>query len=144
MVCGLTSCIPLPVCNPVGPLEAAAGYNWLQAGDRYAEPLNTWVENERLQRFLFKEFEQGGIETLKSRFGFECEQRKVIPACDDCYICRASLVKQVAPQEDAPFENHCTKSGEMLIRIEAGPGRGVLNAMTYWRRPPLKPASRKP
>jgi len=33
---------------------------------------------------------------------------------------------------------------EVLIRIEAGPGRGVLNAMTYWRRPPLKPASRKP
>ena len=134
----------MPVCNPVGPLEAAAGYDWLQADGRYAKPLNTWVKNERLEKFLLKELQQGDLKVLKSRFGFECEQRKVTPACEDCYVCRASLVKQVAPQEEAPFEYHCTKAGEMLIQIEAGPGRGALNAMTYWRRPPLKSTADKP
>src|SRR5438046_375938 len=101
MACSLASCIPMPVCQPVGPLEAAAGYGWLQSGNRYAEPLNAWVKNERLERFLLKAFQQGGIKALKSDFGFECEQREIVPACLECYSCRASLVKQVAPQEDA-------------------------------------------
>jgi hypothetical protein len=142
MGCGLASCITFPVCTPVGPLEGAAGYDWKSGG--YAEPLNTWVKNERLEKFLVKAFQQGGIEALKSQFGFECEQRSVVPPCNDCYVCHASLVKQVAPQEDEPFVDRCTKSGEMLIQLEIGPGRRALNAMTYWRRPPLKSAADKP
>jgi hypothetical protein len=143
MACGLASCVPMPVCQPVGPLEGAAGYAWLPSGNRYAEPLNAWVKNERLEGFLLKAFQQGGIEALKSDFGFECEHRSV-PACVDCYSCRASLVKRVAPQEDAPFDNRCSKSGEMLIQAEVGPGRGALTAMTYWKRSPLKSAGSKP
>jgi hypothetical protein len=81
MACGLASCIPMPVCQPVCPLEAAAGYGWLPSDNRYAEPLNAWVKNERLEGFLLQVFQQGGMQALKSDFDFECEQREVVPAC---------------------------------------------------------------
>jgi hypothetical protein len=139
MGCGLASCIPMEMCTRVGPLEAASAYAWLQSSKEYSEPLNTWVKNERLEKFLLKAYQQGGIEALETQFGFECKPRNVIPACNDCHTCRAIIVnKRVAPQEDAPNEYLCTKSGEMLLQVEAGPGPSTLNAMTYWRRSAIK------
>jgi DNA polymerase III epsilon subunit-like protein len=135
---GLTACIPLPTCPPVSPLEAAAGYDWLPASRQYSEPLNAWVKNERLEKFLLKTFRAGGVDALKSQFGVECEPRPLTPACRDCYVCRGKLSKQVAPQEDEPFEYRCSKSGEMLVQMDIGPGREAFSVMTYWKRPPLR------
>jgi len=137
--CGLTSCIPMPTCPPVSPLEAAAGYDWLPASRQYSEPLNAWVKNERLEKFILKTFQTGGMDALKSQFGVECEPRPSTPVCNDCYVCRGKLLKQVAPQEEEPFEYHCSKSGEMLVRMDIGPGPASLSVMTYWKRQPLPP-----
>ena len=133
----LVGCIPLPACLSLSPLQQAAGYDWKLNERRYSEPLNTWVGNERLERFLLKAFRAGGIEALKSQYGFDCARRLVEPACDDCVVCRGSLSKQVAQQEDARRINLCRKSGEMLMQVDIGPGLRSFSVMTHWKRPPL-------
>ena len=143
MLClGLASCIPLTMCPRQSPLDAAASYEWMPARQQYYEPLNTWVRNERLEKFLLGAFRSGGVDTLKTQFGFACEPRPIMPTCSDCYVCRGHLQKQVAPQEDAPFEYHCTKRGEMLMQADIGPGRDALTVMTYWERPVSPDAGR--
>ena len=77
------------------------------------------------------------MDALKTQFGFACEPRPITPTCSDCYVCRGHLPKQVEPQEDAPFEYHCSKRGEMLMQVDIGPRRDTLTAMTYWERPPV-------
>jgi hypothetical protein len=140
---GLTSCLPMPICPPVGPLEAAAGYDWLPASRQYSEPLNAWVKNERLEKFLLKTFRAGGVDALKSQFGVACEPRPLTPACGDCYVCRGKLSKQVMPQEDEPLEYRCRRSGEMLVQMDIGPGSNTFSVMTYWERTPLPPKADK-
>lgn len=135
---GPVACIPLPACLSVSPLEAAASYDWMLNDRQYSEPLNTWVKNERLERFLLKAFRSGGTDALRSQFGFDCTQRPVVPACGDCYVCRGSLPKQVAQQEDAGMIDLCRKSGEMLMQVDIGPGHNAFSVMTYWKRPPLR------
>ena len=141
--CGPVSCIPLPTCLAVSPLEAAAGYDWMLNDRRYSEPLNAWAKNERLERFLLKTFRSGGMDALKSQFGFECERRLIVPACGDCYVCRGSLSKQVVQQEDSGSIDLCRTSGEMLMQVDVGPGHGAFSIMTYWKRPPLRPGAGK-
>lgn len=140
---GVVSCIPLPTCLSLSPFEEAASYDWMLNDRHYSEPLNAWVKNERLERFLLKSYRSGGIEALKSQFGFDCEPRPVVPACADCYVCHRSLPKQVAQQEEIPTGHLCSKSGEMLMRVDIGPGRDAFGAMTYWKRPPLRPYTGK-
>ena len=135
---GLVSCIPLPRCLSLSPLEGAASYDWMLNDRHYSEPLNTWVKNERLERFLLKTFRSGGVGALRSQFGFDCAQPVVVPACGDCFVCRASLSKQVAQEEDAATINLCRESGEMLMQVDIGPGRAAFSVMTYWKRPPLR------
>jgi hypothetical protein len=143
-ILGPSACtIPLPECLTLSPFEEAASYDWMLNDKRYSEPLNAWVRNERLERFLLRGYRSGGLAALKSQFGFDCEPRPVIPACRDCYVCRASLPKQVAQQEEIPSGHLCTKSGEMLIQIDIGPGREAFAVMTYWQRPPLRPEAGK-
>jgi hypothetical protein len=100
-------------------------------------------KNERLEKFLLKTFRTGGIDALKSQFGVECEPRPFTPACNDCYVCRGKLSKQVAPQEDEPFEYRCSKSGEMLVEMDIGPRPESFSVMTYWKRPSLPPKAGK-
>ena len=133
--------VPLPACLTLSPFEEAASYEWMLNDRHYSEPLNAWVKNEQLERFLLKSYRSGGIEALKSQFGFDCESRPVVPACADCYVCRRSLPKQVAQQEEIPTGHLCSKSGEMLMQVDIGPGRDPFGVMTYWKRPPLSPGA---
>jgi hypothetical protein len=119
-------------CPGREPLDDAANYRWLIAEQRYFEPLNAWVKNERLEAFLLKAYREGGLTALRSRFHLECSPRIITPACDDCFTCHRTIAKTVTFGESQAF--HC-QVGEMSIEVLIGPAWAV-TAMTYWRRPP--------
>jgi hypothetical protein len=132
----IVACYVVP-CPPLSPLEAAASYDWLSES-RYSEPFNMWVKNPRLERFLLKAYASGGIEDLKSQYGFDCTLRDIVPPCTTCYVCRMSIRKQTAEAENLSGGELCGEVGQMLMQVEIGPGSESFSAMTYWERPPLK------
>jgi len=135
---GLSACmfIPKGSCWP-SPLEQAASYDWMLNDRHYSEPLNAWVKNEKLKAFLLKSFRSGTLDTFKVQYGFECTPKLVVPACEDCVVCRASLPKMAATGEGNNL-SLCAPIGEMLIQVDIGPGRDSFSVMTYWKRPPLR------
>lgn len=132
----LSACIGPPVCDPPSAFQKAASYDWMINGQRYAEPLNTWVRNEGLEAFLAKAVRSGGIDVLRSQYGFRCSLRLVAPPCGDCYTCSLSLPK--LPNLREPMPIICSPVGEMLMQVDVGPG-STLTAMTYWKRDPVQP-----
>ncbi|MBS0538336.1 MAG: hypothetical protein JSR47_06250 [Proteobacteria bacterium] len=132
-----TGCVPSIKCVAFSPIDEAASYDWLIADRRYSEPLNTWVRNDGLERFLRRAIAYGGVDALKSQYGFDCVSKEAA-TCPDCYVCRASIAKQVAEQEG---RHSCIAKGRMLIQVDLG--RGRLSAMTNWERPPLAPDAGK-
>lgn len=128
--------IPVPAPPPLSPIEEAASYDWLIAEQHYSEPLNAWVSNKRLERFLLKVYTSGGLAALKSQYGFECALRPINPPCGNCYVCRGSLVPRLAEQE---ANLGARDAGHMLMQVDIGPGSGSFSAMTYWKRSPLRP-----
>jgi hypothetical protein len=136
-----TACyIPVPAPPPLSPIEEAVSYDWLIADQHYSEPLNAWVRNNRLERFLLKVYTSGGLAALKSQHGFECTLRPITPPCSNCYVCRGSVVPRFAEQET---NLGARDAGHMLIQVDIGPGSGNFSAMTYWERPPLRPKAGK-
>jgi hypothetical protein len=47
----------------------------------------------------------------------------------------------IADQED--IGHVCSKTGEMLMQVDIGPGRNSFAVMTYWKRKELSPAAGK-
>jgi hypothetical protein len=133
------ACIPAPP-PPLSPVEEAASYDWLIAERHYAEPLNAWVRNKQLERFLLKTYTSGGLDALKSQYGFECILRAIIPPCGNCYVCRGNMAPRLAEQ-DANLG--ARDAGRMLMQVDIGPGSESFSAMTYWERPPLPPKAGK-
>jgi hypothetical protein len=135
---GLTTCIYIPYACPPSAFEEAASYDWMLNDHRYSEPLNTWVRNERLESFLRKAYRSGGIDALKSQYGFDCAPRTLTPPCGDCYACGRSLPKTVDDAEGVGLA--CSKAGEMLMQVNIGPGRNSFIVWTYWKRKELSSA----
>jgi hypothetical protein len=132
--------IPVPAPPPLSPIEEAVSYDWLIAERHYSEPVNAWVRNNRLDRLLLKAYTSGGLVALKSQYGFECALRAIIPPCDNCYVCRGSVVPRLAEQ-DANLG--ARDAGHMLMQLDIGPGSESFSAMTYWERRPLAPKAGK-
>ncbi|MBS0538335.1 MAG: hypothetical protein JSR47_06245 [Proteobacteria bacterium] len=130
---GTSACFPKIVC-PQSPFERAASYDWEINDQRYSEPLNTWVRNERLEAFLGKSYQSEGIEALKRQYGFVCEPKPAVSACADCFACRTSLPK-IADEREGRLLALCMPVGEMLIEVDVGSGRKQLTARSNWRRP---------
>ncbi|MBN9090283.1 MAG: hypothetical protein J0J01_25510 [Reyranella sp.] len=122
-----------PWCPGREPLDDAADYQWQLNGRRYFEPLNTWTQHEALEKILSKAYREGGLEALRSRYGFDCKARDVAPRCDDCFVCRRTIPKTVAPAE---LEAHACQVGEMTIQADIGP-QWSMTVMTYWDRLPV-------
>jgi hypothetical protein len=126
--------IPLPPAPPLSPIEEAAQYDWLIADQRYSEPLNAWVRNTSLERFLRRTYASGGLSGLKSQYAFECVPPAIVPPCTNCQVCRATLPMRLAEQERNMGAHYA--AAPMLIQIEIGPGSDSFSAMTYWERLP--------
>ena len=129
---GLGGCFGAVWCPDREPLDMAATYRWLIAEQRYFEPLNAWVKNEQLETFLLKAYREGGLDALRSRYGFDCSPRAASPPCGTCFTCHRTIDKSVA--EGAPESNRSCRIGEMSIQADIGPDWTV-TAMTYWKRP---------
>lgn len=132
----IAACVPAPL-PPVFLLEEAAHYDWLDAGQRYSEPTNAWVRNKPLERFLLKAYAKGGIDVLKSQYGFECGSLSIVPPCTNCRVCRMTLQMPLAAQEvnmGVPYG-----SAPMIIQLWIGPDPESFSAMTYWERPTVSP-----
>lgn len=96
-------------------------------------PYNTWVSNPKLENFLREAIRSRTLESVKSKYGFDCKPMSAEAACADCYECKA-----VIPQfEENPSlwnaRATCDKAGEMSVIAWLGPGSQA-KAMTYWRR----------
>ena len=126
--------IPLPPPTPLSPYEEAAHYDWLIAERHYSEPLNAWVRNKPLERFLLRIYASGGLDALKSQYGFQCTLLAIVPPCANCQVCRATLPMPLAEQE-INMGMHVAQA-PMLIQLEIGPGSDSFGTMTYWERPP--------
>lgn len=122
-----------PFCPGRGPLDDAADYKWQPYGERYFEPLNAWTRHEGLETLLLKTYREGGLDALRSRYGFDCKPRDITPPCDSCFVCRLTIRKTKAPQE---LEVRACKIGEMIIQADIGP-QWTMSVMTYWDRLPV-------
>jgi hypothetical protein len=129
----VAACYPAPSPPPT-PIQEAAKYDWLIAEQRYSEPVDAWVRNKPLERFLQKAFSSGGLEALKSQYGFDCAPRAVVPPCSNCQVCRATLSMRLGDQPITIGAAH--GMGPMLIHLDIGPGSDSFSAMTYWERLP--------
>jgi hypothetical protein len=128
----LSGCKSGEWCPGREPLDDAASYRWLISEQRYVEPLNAWVRNDPLEAFLVKAYREGGLDGLRSRYGFVCTPRIVTPPCDSCFTCHRTIEKTAALGEAQAF--HC-QVGEMSIQADFGPA-WTASVMTYWKRPP--------
>jgi hypothetical protein len=128
----LTGCKSGEWCPGREALDDAVNYRWLISQQRYLEPLNEWVRHEPLEVFLLKAYREGGLDAVRSRYGFVCHPRAVTPPCNSCFSCRRTIAKTAAPGEAQAF--HC-QVGEMSIEADFGPA-WTASVMTYWKRPP--------
>lgn len=127
----VAACYPAPSPPPTA-LQEAAKYDWLIAERRYSEPVDAWVRNKPLERFLFKTYTLGGLDALKSQYGFDCAPRAIVPPCNNCLVCRATLSMTLGGQQMTIGAEH--GMGPMLILLDIGPGSDSFSAMTYWVR----------
>lgn len=121
-------------CPPMNAFEEAASYRWLINGERYLDPINSWVRNQPLEAFILKVYRMEGLNGLRSRYSFQCTARKITPPCADCHTCTLVLPKRPATAE---WPNTCRPVGEMTIKADIGPGWTV-SALTYWERRPIE------
>ncbi|MBS0538334.1 MAG: hypothetical protein JSR47_06240 [Proteobacteria bacterium] len=128
-----TACYPAPG-PPPSPIQEAAQYDWLIGEQRYSKPVNAWVRNKRLERFLLQTYETGGLDALKAQYGFDCSLRAIVPPCGDCLVCHASLPMNLGGQPMIIGASHGMASMKMLLEI--GPDPEDFRAMTYWERLP--------
>ena len=126
-----TACYPAPSPPPT-PLQEAAKYDWLIAEQRYSEPVDAWVRNKPLERFLFRTYTSGGLDALKSQYGFDCAPRTIVPPCSNCQACRATLSMRLGDQQMTIGAAH--GMGPMLVQLDIGPGSDSFRVMTYWER----------
>jgi hypothetical protein len=129
------ACIPAPLPPPGYDIQEAAGYDWIIGGQGYTKPVNAWVRNRSLERFLKKAYTTGGVDSLKSKYGFECGSLAIVPPCDACQVCRMTLQMALDDREvktDARY-----RVAPMIIQLWIGPDSESFGAMTYWERPPL-------
>jgi len=120
-------------CPGLEPLDDAANYRWLINGGHYFEPLNAWTRHEALEALLSKTYREGGLEALRSRYGFDCKPRDIAPACASCFVCRRTIPKTKDPAE---LDAHACQVGEMTIQADIGPD-WAMAVMTYWDRLPV-------
>lgn len=114
-------------------LDDAANYRWLINGQHYAEPLNAWTRHEALEALLLKTYREGGLQALRSRYGFDCKARDITPPCDSCFVCRRTIAKTIDPAE---LDTHACQVGDMTIQADIGPDWNMA-VMTYWDRLPV-------
>lgn len=122
-----------PYCPGREPLDDAADYQWQLNGRRYFEPLNAWTRHQALETLLLKTYREGGLDALRSRYGLDCKSRDITPPCNDCFVCRRTIPKTVAPAE---LEAHACQVGEMTVQVDIGP-QWTMAVMTYWDRLPV-------
>ena len=134
LLVGACMYIPVPPPLPLSPIEEAAHYDWLIAEQHYSEPTNAWVKNKPLERFLQRVYAAGGLEALKSQYGFKCTPLAIEPPCTNCQVCRTILQMPVAEQEQNMGVHY--QRAPMILQLDIGPGSESFGAMTYWIRLP--------
>lgn len=115
------------LCPEASDLEEAARY-YVRSEGGYSKPLNTWVDNPKLEAFLRDALRRGGIQGLRVDHGLECTQHL---SCADCWTCARTL--PISEHEWVLSGPVCRRAGELLIHADIGPGPSV-RAMTYWNR----------
>jgi hypothetical protein len=130
--------IPL-LCQAHSPEhEVMRGYGFVPAEHRYSQPLNAWIENNEARRVLLNVYHKGGVEILRTQYGFDCAPAEAAPPCGNCYVCRATMVGRVPDDEMAQgWDGQCQRLGTVSIELRIGPGPNDLRVLTYWQRPPV-------
>jgi hypothetical protein len=119
-------------------LELAATLPHTKA--RIPPPHDTWIENRRLEEFIRDASKTGGISSVAAKYGMQCVPSKRDTACSDCLSCDKTVKEWVLVTTPPPIPISiemwkCVDWGEVLVRVDAGPGSSI-KAMTYWKTTP--------
>ena len=119
-------------------LEVASEY---PHGGPWALPLDTWVENPKLELFFRQALQTEKSDALSAKYGMQCLPAPPETACNDCFTCRKAIRQWHLGMATPPIPIYmeifkCVDYGEVLMRAEFGPASSV-KVMTYWKTTPV-------